>query len=85
MLKQLLICLSIPHKICLSFKWHKKCLISANRTNKMNFSMKINQFLEGKYILGEQIGSGSYGVVYEAIENKSNKKVAIKVFLLFYS
>jgi serine/threonine protein kinase len=35
--------------------------------------------INNKYIVGEKLGSGSFGTIYLAIDNKTNKKVALKV------
>lgn len=39
---------------------------------------KIEDEVSHKYQITNQIGAGSYGFVYEAIEKETNKKVAIK-------
>jgi serine/threonine protein kinase len=33
----------------------------------------------GRFVIKKKISAGSFGVVYEAIDTKFNKKIAIKV------
>lgn len=37
-----------------------------------------NQLIENRYVVGQLIGKGSFGDVYEARDNSTGKKVAIK-------
>jgi serine/threonine protein kinase len=42
----------------------------------------INSFLsvfEGKYVIGEVLGNGAFGVVYKIRKSKSSKEYAVKV------
>ena len=43
------------------------------------------EVLDGKYTIGEVIGSGGMGTVYEAVQNDSDRRVAIKVLHSKYS
>jgi serine/threonine protein kinase len=33
------------------------------------------------YIIGKQIGQGAYAIVYIGMHKKSNKKVALKIYI----
>lgn len=37
-----------------------------------------NQLIDKRFVVGQQIGKGSFGDVYDARDNFSGKKVAIK-------
>lgn len=38
----------------------------------------ISKLIEKRFLVGQQIGKGSFGDVYEARDNLTGKKVAIK-------
>lgn len=42
---------------------------------------KLQRNIEQAYVLGELIGSGSYGLIFKAHRREDNKKVAIKCFV----
>ena len=54
-----------------------------SKGNKMEFLMNDNKDdLKGKYKIQKIIGIGAFGVVFSAIDIKTNKKVAIKKVIL---
>ena len=35
--------------------------------------------VNNRYIIGEKLGSGSFGTIYSAVDNQTNNKVALKL------
>lgn len=41
--------------------------------------IQIDTILLDRFLVKEKIGKGSFGIVYEGVEIKTNKKIAIKI------
>lgn len=40
----------------------------------------MEQKLESRYLIREQIGQGAFGVIYHALDEKNHREIAIKVW-----
>ena len=47
--------------------------------NELTFSMPVERTVEGRYRLERLIGKGGMGAVYEAMDSRLNRRVAIKI------
>jgi len=54
-----------------------------NITTNLATTPPIMKLVSELYIIGDQIGAGSYGVIYEGIDRETGKRVAIKYIYLF--
>lgn len=56
-------------------------LLGTNKKEENEEEGKKGWVLDNRYRVGEQLGKGSYGVVYRAVDGSSKQVVAVKEFV----
>ena len=73
-------CMRCMHELAADQKFCPECGRPYGSVNMESFALKPGTILDGKYLVGEMLGQGGFGITYIGFDLLLEQKVAIKEY-----